>query len=495
MYNCQLSSLNELLIFKTMSKIEYSYLTLPTLFYERVLPHCLPKPEITLLNQALLNVLGIPDNNLPKLLSFLQLADPNPDAQTFAQAYAGHQFGHFTMLGDGRAIIVGEWVQTENLRYDIQLKGGGRTKYSRGGDGKATFKAMLREYLISEAMFHLNIATSRSLGVIKTGEWVQREMAVEGAVLPRIMKSHIRIGTFEFARHFGTLNDLTALCNYSINRLYPQLKTKENTAAALLETVMVSQINLICEWMRVGFIHGVMNTDNVAISGETFDYGPCAFMNTYNPNTVYSSIDRDGRYAFKNQANICKWNITRFAEALLPLLHTEEEKAILIAKEIIGTFDQIWVNQYYKTMLLKLGITEVNISLCDWVNELLKIMEEEQMDYTNTFLALGNPDFVAETHHCSERFSTWRNNWEKYIENSIGLSKAQAIMQVNNPAFIPRNHEVEKALDEMSMGNAKPFENLLQVLQNPYTYNPTFHSYTNPPQSEFDKKFKTFCGT
>jgi uncharacterized protein YdiU (UPF0061 family) len=477
------------------STLEYSYLTLPNIFYERVIPAAFSKPEIAVLNQKLMEKLGIPASQAPEILSFLQLAEPNPDAQSFAQAYAGHQFGHFTMLGDGRAVMIGEWVETEEKRYDIQLKGGGRTKYSRGGDGMATYKAMLREYLISEAMYALNIATSRSLAVIKTGEWVQRERVFEGAVLPRLMKSHIRIGTFEYARHFGTTEDLQALTNYTIDRLYPALKTAENPALALLNTVMEAQIKLVANWMRVGFIHGVMNTDNMSLSAETFDYGPCAFMNTYHPNTVFSSIDRDGRYAFKNQANICKWNITRLAEALLPLLHTEQEKAIAIAQEIIGTFDQIWVNQYYKTMLLKLGITEINITLCDWVNELLAMMEEEQMDYTNTFLALGNPAFAAETHQCSERFIAWRNNWEKYIKDTVGMAKAQAIMQANNPAFIPRNHEVETALDEMIMGNAKPFENLLQVIKNPYTYDPKFHSYTAPPQTEFDKNFKTFCGT
>lgn len=477
------------------STLAYSYLTLPNIFYELVKPAALSKPAIAVLNQKLMQELGITASEAPEILAFLQLAEPNPNAQTFAQAYAGHQFGHFTLLGDGRAVNIGEWVQTEEKRYDIQLKGGGRTQYSRGGDGKATYKAMLREYLVSEAMHALNIPTSRSLAVIKTGELVQREMAFEGAVLPRVMKSHIRVGTFEFARHFGTLEDLSALCNYTINRIYPHLKTTENPAAALLETVMVSQINLVSEWMRVGFIHGVMNTDNMAISAETFDYGPCAFMNTYHPNTVYSSIDRDGRYAFKNQANICKWNLTRLAEALLPLLHTEQEKAIAIAQEIISSFDKIWVNQYYKTMLLKLGITEINISLCDWVNELLGIMEEEKMDYTNTFLALGNPTFAAETPQCPERFITWRNNWEKYIEDTVGMAKAQAIMQANNPAFIPRNDLVEVALEDMISGDDGAFKKLLQVLEKPYKFDDNFKTYRTPPSPEFDNRFKTYCGT
>jgi len=477
------------------STLEYTYLTLPNIFYEIVKPAAFSKPVIAVINQKLMQELGIPASQAPEILSFLQLAEPNPDAQSFAQAYAGHQFGHFTMLGDGRAVMLGEWVQTEEKRYDIQLKGGGRTKYSRGGDGMATYKAMLREYLISEAMHALNIATSRSLAVIKTGDLVQRERVFEGALLPRIMKSHIRIGTFEYARHFGTKEDLQALTNYTIDRLYPALKAAENPALALLNTVMEAQIKLVANWMRVGFIHGVMNTDNMALSAETFDYGPCAFMNTYHPNTVFSSIDRDGRYAFKNQANICKWNITRLAEALLPLLHTEQEKAIAIAQEIIGTFDQIWVNQYYKTMLLKLGITEINITLCDWVNELLAMMEEEQMDYTNTFLALGNPAFAAETHQCSEHFITWRNKWEKYIEDTVGMAKAQAIMQSNNPTFIPRNHLVEAALEDMISGDDSTFKKLLQVLENPYTFDANSKAYITPPSHEFDSRFKTYCGT
>lgn len=475
--------------------LEYSYLKLPNLFYELVKPSACKKPEIAILNHKLMQELGINTSNSQEILSFLQLAEPNPDAQTFAQAYAGHQFGHFTILGDGRAVNIGEWVQTEEKRYDIQLKGGGRTKYSRGGDGKATYKAMVREYLISEAMHALNIPTSRSLAVIKTGDLVQREMAFEGAVLPRVMKSHIRIGTFEFARHVGTIEDLSALCNYTINRIYPQLKTTENPAAALLETVMVSQINLVSEWMRVGFIHGVMNTDNMAISGETFDYGPCAFMNTYHPNTVYSSIDRDGRYAFKNQANICKWNLTRLAEALLPLLHIEQEKAIAIAQEIISSFDQIWVNQYYKTMLLKLGITELSLDLVELVNELLSIMEKLQLDYTNTFLSITYPQFLAEPNIRDEGFLTWRNKWENYIESGSGMATARTLMQKNNPVCIPRNHLVEEALDDMIIGNKGLFEQLLNTCQNPYSYDSISSKYMQSPEATFDVNYKTYCGT
>lgn len=478
-----------------MSALEYSYLTLPNIFFERVKPATLSKPEIAVLNQKLMQELGISANNSQEILKFLQLAEPNPDAQTFAQAYAGHQFGHFTMLGDGRAVNIGEWVQTEEKRYDIQLKGGGRTKYSRGGDGKATYKAMLREYLISEAMFALNIATSRSLAVIKTGDLVQREMAFEGALIPRVMKSHIRVGTFEFARHFGTINDLTALCNYTINRLYPHLKTAENIASALLETVMEAQINLVANWMRVGFIHGVMNTDNMAISAETFDYGPCAFINAYNPNTVFSSIDRDGRYAFKNQANICKWNLTRLAEALLPLMHSEQEKAISIAKEILAKFDRIWVNQYYKTMLLKLGITELSLDLVELVNELLSLMETLQLDYTNTFLALTYPQFLAEPNMLNEAFITWRKKWENYIESTSGMATARTLMKKNNPAFIPRNHLVEAALDDMISGEESRFKNLLKLLENPYEYDAHLIEYITPPLPEFDSMFKTYCGT
>ncbi|MDP3927949.1 MAG: YdiU family protein, partial [Bacteroidota bacterium] len=457
-----------------MSRLEYSYLKLPNKFFERVKPAPLSKPEIAVLNQKLMQELGINTSNSQEILRFLQLSEPNPEAQTFAQAYAGHQFGHFTMLGDGRAVMVGEWVQTEEKRYDIQLKGGGRTKYSRGGDGKATYKAMLREYLISEAMYHLKIATSRSLAVIKTGDLVQREMAFEGAVLPRLMKSHIRIGTFEYARQFGTTEDLQALTNYTIDRLYPALKAAENPALALLNTVMEAQIKLVANWMRVGFIHGVMNTDNMALSAETFDYGPCAFMNSYHPNTVFSSIDRDGRYAFKNQANICKWNLTRLAEALLPLLHVESEKAVELAKETLAGFDKIWVNQYYGTMLLKLGITDISSELVSMVNELLSIMEQYQLDYTNTFLTLSNPSFLAEPNLLTEDFITWRTKWENYIESTIGMAHASANMKANNPAFIPRNHLVEAALEDMISGDDTTFKKLLQVLENPYTLDANF---------------------
>ncbi|MCG9881532.1 MAG: YdiU family protein [Bacteroidia bacterium] len=478
-----------------MSTLEYTYLTLPNKFFELVKPAPLSKPEIALLNQKLMHELGINTSNSQELLKFLQLAEPNPNAQTFAQAYAGHQFGHFTMLGDGRAVMVGEWVQTEKNRYDIQLKGGGRTKYSRGGDGKATYKAMLREYLISEAMFHLNIASSRSLAVIKTGDTVQREQVFEGAVLPRVMKSHIRVGTFEFARQFCTLEEQQALLDYTIERLYPELKSTQNKALELLNTVMHAQIKLIANWMRVGFIHGVMNTDNMAISAETFDYGPCAFMNSYHPNTVFSSIDRDGRYAFRNQANIGKWNLTRLAEALLPMIHSEQSVAVEWAQETLAKYDRLWVNQYYGTMLLKLGIEDLSSELVTWVNELLSLMEKYTLDYTNTFLALSNPLFLAEPNMLQDDFVTWRNRWENYIESSVGMAHARTIMSKNNPAFIPRNHLVEEALDSMIAGDDSKFKTLMQVVENPYSYDPKNIAYSTPPLPEFDSRFKTYCGT
>ena len=354
---------------RPMLNLEYSYLSLPGKFYQLVKPASFSKPETVLLNEALLEELNIPFTNQQDLISFFSGNESDGKTSSFAQAYAGHQFGNFTNLGDGRAIVMGEYITSLNKRFDIQLKGCGRTLYSRGGDGKGTLKAMLREYLISEAIHHLNIPTSRSLLVAKTGEFVQRETEQVGAVLARVMKSHIRIGTFEYASHLGTTEDLKALNDYTIHRLYPEIKHEGSPALSLLKKVMTVQIDLVVNWMRVGFIHGVMNTDNVSISGETFDYGPCAFMNVYHPDTVYSSIDTNGRYAFGNQPNMIKWNIARLAEALLPVIHPEPLTALQLAQACIDEFDDIWVEKYYEMMLLKLGIEKKRRSYtCWWMN-------------------------------------------------------------------------------------------------------------------------------
>ena len=473
--------------------LEYSYTSLPKIFYQFAKPAALRNPEIVLRNDAFMDALNMPLKNDEAILT--RFFNPETESNAFAQAYAGHQFGHFAKLGDGRAMVMGEYLTASNQRFDIQLKGSGRTAYSRNGDGKATLKAMLREYLISEAMHFLKIPTSRSLFVVKSGDWVQREMQHEGAVLARVMKSHIRIGTFEFARHFGSTADLQALASYTIQRLYPELEKDKNPVLSLLHKVMELQIHLVTDWMRVGFIHGVMNTDNISISAETFDYGPCAFMNVYDPDTVFSSIDSQGRYAFGNQPKIIKWNIARFAEALLPILHPEDEISLQLAQAAIDDFDALWYQNYYETMGNKIGISFDNSQLTALVDELLTVMEKHQMDYTNTFLQLSELINSEPISHLNIDFQQWIEKWKYAIINTNGIEDAKARMKASNPVFIPRNHLVEQALENAIHGDMKLFHQLLHVLSNPYEHQPDLEIFLQPSDVNFERQYQTFCGT
>lgn len=478
-----------------MVKLAYSYLSLPETFYQLVKPASWSKPELVLLNDALLDELKIPITNQEDVISFLNGNQSDSASSSFAQAYAGHQFGHFNMLGDGRAIVMGEYLSPLHVRFDIQLKGSGRTIYSRGGDGKATLKAMLREYVMSEAMHHLKIPTSRSLFVAKTGEFVQRETKHEGSVLARLMKSHIRIGTFEYARYFGTREDLQALTDYTINRLYPEIQHEENSVLALLRKVMEVQIDLVANWMRVGFIHGVMNTDNVAISGETFDYGPCAFMNAYHPDTVFSSIDTQGRYAFGNQANIIKWNIARFAEALLPIIHHDKDESLQLAQAAINELNAMWIRKYDQTMLSKIGLKNENPNHFSLVDELLDLMKTHELDYTNTFYDLSQDLNAVDSIKNRPEFKPWLVKWEEAIDLSGGMQQATELMKANNPVYIPRNHLVEQALNEAVDGNWRSYQKLLGVLTRPYQFQNDLQEFMKPSSSSFEKSFQTFCGT
>jgi uncharacterized protein YdiU (UPF0061 family) len=480
---------------KQMFNLEYSYLSLPSKFYQLVKPASFRKPETVLLNEALLKELNISFVNQEDVISFLLENETDNNLTSFAQAYAGHQFGNFTKLGDGRAIMFGEYVSSLNERIDIQLKGSGRTLYSRGGDGKATLKAMLREYLMSEAMYHLKIPTSRSLLVAKTGERVQRDTVHDGAVVVRLMKSHIRIGTFEYARYFGTTEDLQALTDYTINRLYPEIKNEENPALGLLKKVMSVQIDLVVNWMRVGFIHGVMNTDNISISGETFDYGPCAFMNFYHHDTVFSSIDRNGRYAYGNQTRIIKWNIARFAEALLPVLHLKPDTALQLAQTCIDEFDNIWEGKYYQMMLKKIGIESNNHELYSLVDELLDVMKRLKMDYTNTFWNLSQEISLENSAINNLEFKPWLEKWKNSIDNLSGMEQAKELMNKHNPVFIPRNHLVEQALDEASNGNMNLYLKFLGIITQPYKYQNNLDEFMESPNLDFESSYQTFCGT
>ena len=476
-------------------EFQYSYLNLPEIFFTVLNPTPVLKPEILLYNNNLdkklnLNFLNLNHEKRSLLLSGNELPK---NLKPFAQAYAGHQFGNFTILGDGRAIIIGEILTQKKKRYDIQFKGSGLTPYSRNGDGRAAIGPMLREYLVSEAMFNLNIKTSRSLAVVSSGEYIYREKKVKGAILTRIAESHIRIGTFQYAA-IKSILALKKLTDYTIKRHYPSLIKNENPPLDLLKELSIVQIRLVVDWMRVGFIHGVMNTDNMAISGETIDYGPCAFMDHYDPKTVFSSIDKFGRYAFSNQPPIAKWNLARFAECLIPLIDKNEDQAIKTATQIIDNFQTIYEQKWLDMMKSKLGLTGDNKDDLKLINSLLNWMEESKADYTNTFCYLMDMPIKDETYN-DKRFIDWVKAWNNRstLNNSNKENQIQFMKKVN-PVIIPRNHKVEAALSDADKNNYETLYKLLSVIQNPYNPKVDVLEYQSPaPESK--EKYQTFCGT
>jgi uncharacterized protein YdiU (UPF0061 family) len=418
---------------------------------------------------------------------------PNGSA-TIAQAYAGHQFGHFTMLGDGRAVLLGEHISNKNNRFDIQFKGSGRTSFSRGGDGRAALGPMLREYIVSESINALNIPTTRSLAVVKTGEKVVRENLLEGAILTRVASSHLRVGTFQYIAAKQNIEDLNTLVDYTIERHYPQIKSSKTKALDLLNLVMEKQCQLVVDWMRVGFIHGVMNTDNMTISGETIDYGPCAFMDQYHPKTVFSSIDKFGRYAYSNQPPITKWNLARFAECLIPLIDKDEEAAIKIATDVIDNFQNIYEKKWLNMMRDKLGLFGEDKNDRKLIDDLLNWMEKHKIDYTNTFCHLMEIKIDDNTYK-EESFIIWFEEWKKRSKlNNSSKEKQIELMKKNNPIVIPRNHKVEEALSEAYSGNLEKMNKLNNVLKNPYSNQKDISEYQVPAPMT-DEKYQTFCGT
>jgi len=473
-----------------------SYIELPSKLYTKQLPVSVKNPQIIYFNNGLAKELGLEFLSEEKVVAAEYLSGNKipKGAATISQAYAGHQFGHFTMLGDGRAVLLGEQINKNNQRYDIQLKGSGQTPYSRSGDGRATLSSMLREYIISESIHHLGIPTTRSLAVTQTGEKVYRETINDGAVLTRIASSHIRVGTFEYIINFCSKEDLEIFIKYVIDRHYPEISDADNPVLELLKTVMCRQIDLIVNWVRVGFIHGVMNTDNMSISGETIDYGPCAFMNTYNPKTVYSSIDRNGRYAFGNQSTIAHWNLTVFASTLLPLISDDKEKAIQLAKDILNKFPEEYSKKWYQMMYAKLGITKPLKDDKVLVDTLLQLMEENKADYTNTFAALTLNKISDNSLFTSSRFNVWRKKWENRTDHKDNRIKALKLMQSQNPLVIPRNHLVESALEDAIQGNKSQFNELINLISKPYNYKSHHKNFQTIP-SGFDDCYKTFCGT
>ena len=372
-------------------KLENSYAELPDFFYSKINLSKVSSPKLVVLNNKLAEYLGLEVNELTsdEGVSYLSGNLVPKGSIPIAQAYAGHQFGYFTMLGDGRAMLLGEQITPDGKIYDIQLKGSGTTPYSRGGDGRAALGPMLREYIVSEAMHALNIPTSRSLAVVTTGEPVIREKLLKGSILTRVASSHIRVGTFEYAANFGTDENVRQLADYTINRHFKEVENDDNPYLSFLKEVIKRQAFLIAKWQLVGFIHGVMNTDNMALSGETIDYGPCAFMDTYNPDTVYSSIDTYGRYAYKNQPKISVWNLSRFAETLVPLIHENSERAIELAQDAVTEFHELYHYNWTSGMRSKLGIFNEEAEDEKLIQGLLNLMHKNNEDYTNTFIKLA----------------------------------------------------------------------------------------------------------
>ena len=483
-----------------MNKINWNfdntYFNLSEPFREKINPSPVKKPEIILLNNDLAKLLSLDFSKISNTeLSNIFSGNLLPaGSNSIAQAYAGHQFGHFTMLGDGRAILLGEHVSQSNKKYDIQFKGSGKTAFSRNGDGRAALGPMLREYIISEAMNALKIPTTRSLAVVKTGELIQREKALQGAILTRVASSHIRVGTFQYIAARQKDDELKTLLDYTIDRHYPEIKNSNNQALDLLNRLIERQCDLVVNWMRVGFIHGVMNTDNMTISGETIDYGPCAFMDAYDPKTVFSSIDQNGRYAYCNQPGITKWNLARFAECLIPFFEKNQKKAIQIATETINDFEKKYEEKWMNMMRNKLGISGLDNKDKPLILDLLTWMHEKKADYTNTFCHLMNLDPKKEKIFEDSKFIVWKKRWkERLLKNDNNQIKSKVLMKNNNPLVIPRNHKIEEALEAAELNDMEPINKILEILKNPYDKQSEIIDYQYPSKSS--EKYQTFCGT
>lgn len=477
-------------------KLDNSYARLPRSLFSVLDPTPVAAPRLAVLNGPLAGRLGLDARALRTEEGIAVLAGNRvPDGATpLAQAYAGHQFGSFTMLGDGRAHLLGEQIAPTGERFDIQLKGSGKTPYSRGGDGRAALGPMLREYLVSEAMHALGIPTTRSLAVVTTGEPVFREAVRPGAVLTRVAASHLRVGTFEYVSRWGTPQELGVLAEYTIRRHFPDLDGGD--VPGLLREVVRVQAELVARWQLVGFVHGVMNTDNTALSGETIDYGPCAFMDTYDPATVFSSIDHRGRYAYGNQPAVAAWNLARFAETLLPLLHQDRDQAVKRARHALAGFDPRYREAWLAGMRAKLGIWDGGPDDEALIGEILRLMQTHRADFTNTFRGLTVDRMQGTELFESREFGRWRAAWQRRLEQQRGSRESvQERMKQNNPSIIPRNHRVEEALEAAEKrGDLTVMERFLAVLSRPYAYSGEQEEYAvaPPPASQ---PYRTFCGT
>lgn len=482
-----------------------SYARLPARFYARLPPTPVAAPRVVRLNETLALQLNIDPARLAaaegaEILAGNRIAE---GSEPIAMAYAGHQFGNFVpQLGDGRAILLGEVIARDGLRRDIHLKGSGRTPFSRNGDGRAALGPVLREYIVSEAMAALGIATTRTLAAVTTGEMVRRDELLPGAVLARVAASHVRMGTFQYFAARGDEEAVRILADYIIARHYPQAAQAANPYRSLLELVAARQAELVAQWLHIGFIHGVMNTDNMSIAGETIDYGPCAFMDSYHPETVYSSIDVMGRYAYGNQPRIAQWNLARFAETLLPLLAADASIAVASAQEAIGAFADRFEAAYTDGLRLKLGLLKPQDGDLELAEDLLKRMADNGADFTLTFRRLCDAAVAAEgdagvrsLFADARVFDEWAWHWRQRLAREEGEPAArQAAMRTANPAYIPRNHLVEETIAAASEGDFTPFESLLQALSAPYEDQSGFERYADPPRPDQVVR-ETFCGT
>lgn len=475
---------------------DHSYKRLPDILFQEIQPTPVKQPALAIFNESLAKKLGLDAVALLKYgADYLAGNKVLASASPIAQAYAGHQFGGFNVLGDGRAILLGEHLTPQKQRVDIQLKGAGRTAYSRSGDGRAALGPMLREYIISEAMHALGVPTTRSLAVTYTGETVFRDDAYPGAVLTRVASSHIRVGTFQYVAAIDDQPALKALADYTIARHFSELSDAPNPYAAMLAHVISKQAKLIAQWMHIGFIHGVMNTDNMSICGETIDYGPCAFMNQYDPKTVFSSIDRQGRYAYANQAPIGHWNLFRFAESLLSLLHPDENEAVNIAQNLLSEFPTQFLEAWLNGMRKKLGLFNNESEDMTLAEDLLMYMQKNNADFTHTFRTLGTEAINSMPIYQDTGFQQWLAAWNARIKRQPeDFARVLQRMQQHNPAVIPRNHLVEEALDAAVDNNdMAPLEALLSVLADPFSNRAIPEKFTSTPDA--DSHYKTFCGT
>ena len=478
-----------------MIKFHHTFKTLPSIFHSPSVAIHFSNPKLIHFNHQLSQELGLDfsfysEEDLAKTFTGNLVLN---GSEPISLAYAGHQFGHFVpQLGDGRAMLLGEIIDSHGKRFDIQLKGMGPTKFSRNGDGKSALGPVIREYLLSEAMHELGVPTTRALAAVSTGDFVYRETALPGAVFTRIASSHLRIGTFQYASAQGDTSSLKALFDYAILRHYPEIKNQENTPLLFLQKVAESQIKLIAHWMSLGFIHGVMNTDNMTISGETIDYGPCAFMDQFNFNQVYSFIDRNGRYAYGNQPSILLWNLSRLADCLIPLIETDEKTAIAMLNRELNIIPEKFLQEFNQRIAAKLGL-KYQMGDDEMIQTWLEYLESEKLDFTLSFRKLAD---IIETSDSAffkktDLFNKFESLWRPRLADISALKEK---MNSLNPFFIPRNHHIEKAIQDAILGNFSTFHELHAVLSKPFEEQPRWAHYASPPTEE-EKIKNTFCGT